>query len=480
MSRNSLDLSLKNSLNASFGPQSVTNFEAGKLIQTELDGNIDLTYALNAGFASPVTLSGGAEYRRETYQSTVGDVQSYAVGPFASQRLFDQTAPGVFTPAIGANGQPITNTFAPGASGYGGTSPSGAVKASQKNYAFYVGAEADLTSALSVGFAGRYENYNTFGGALVGKANALFHVSDAFSIRGTVGTGFHAPSPGQSNVETLSTTFSAGNQVQVGTYTVANPISRSFGSTTLGPERSTNFGAGFIIKPASNLSLTVDGYSISVRNRITITQQFAVTQATINAQPALAAVGVGGSVQYFTNGFNSRTQGVDVVGTWRTGFLGAKVNATLAYNYNKSKVTKVSNNAFGTAVIDAARVSDVANLAPKHRIVFSTNWQKGNFSLNTRANYYSSWSTQFDYPGQVFGAKATADLDLSYTLAEHYTLTLGANNLFNTKPDRIAPTASNPIFAATNSTADGQIYPRNGGPFGFNGGFWYARIRVKY
>ena len=248
----------------------------------------------------------------------------------------------------------------------------------------------------------------------------------------------------------------------------------------LWPERSTNFGAGFIVKPTSNLSLTVDAYAINVRNRITITQQFNVTQANINAQPALAAVGVDGSVQYFNNGFNSRTQGVDVVGTWRTGIFGAKVNATLAYNYNKSKVTKVNKNAFGADVIDAARISDVANLAPKHRIVFSTNWQKGNFSLNTRANYYSSWSTQFDYPGQVFGAKATADLDLSYTLAEHYTLTLGANNLFNTKPDRIAPTGANPIYASTNSTADGQIYPRNGGPFGFNGGFWYARIRVKY
>ena len=337
-----------------------------------------------------------------------------------------------------------------------------------------------MTKALSVGVAGRYERYNTFGGAFVGKANGLLRLSDVFSVRGTVGTGFHAPSPGQSNAEILSTTFSAGNQVQVGTYTVNSPISQSFGATPLGPERSTNFGAGFIVKPSSKLSLTIDAYRINVRKRITITQQFAVTQANINAQPALAAVGVDGSVQYFNNGFSSRTQGVDVVGTYRSTFLGANVNTTLAYNYNKSKVTKVNKNAFGQDVIDAARISDVSNLAPKHRVVLSTNVQKGDFTLNTRTNYYSSWSTQFDYPGQVFGSKFTSDLDLSYTIADHYTLTLGANNIFNTKPDRIAPTTTNPIFAVTGSTADGQIYPRNGGPFGFNGGFWYARIRVKY
>ena len=489
LSRNSLELSMQTSFNASFGPQSATNFEFGKLIQTEFDANLDFTYPLEVGFDSPLTLSAGAEYRRESYEATEGDLQSYAAGPFAVQDLYDETAPGsgsfrrATDPSRISPTNPtgaITNSFSPGASGYGGTSPNSAGKFSQKNFAVYAGAETDVTSAFTLGVAGRYENYNTFGGAFVGKANALVRFSDVFSVRGTVGTGFHAPSPGQNNVEILSTTFTAGNQVQVGTYRITSPISQSFGATSLGPERSTNFGLGFIIKPSSSVSLTVDAYSITVRDRITITRQFSVTQANINAEPALAAVGVDGSVQYFNNGFDSKTQGIDVVGTYRSEFFGAKVSTTLAYNYNKSKVTKVNQNAFGTDIIDAVRISDIANLAPKHRIVLSSNWQFGDFTLNTRTNYYSSWSSQFDYPGQRFGAKFTSDLDVSYTFAEHYTLTLGANNLFNTKPDRIAPTSANPIFAATNSNVEGQIYPRNGGPFGFNGGFWYGRIRIKY
>jgi iron complex outermembrane recepter protein len=490
LARNSLTLSMTDSLNASFGPLSQTSFEFGSLIQKELNVNLDLSYPVEAGFASPVTLSAGAEYRRETYKATEGDLQSYAAGPFASQRLYLQTAPGsgVYTPSLvpGPNNTiiPEVVNFSPAASGYGGTSPASAGSFSQKNIAVYVGAETDLTDALSVGLAGRYEDYNTFGSAFVGKFNAMYRFSDMFSVRGTVGTGFHAPSPGQSNVEILTTNFVAGNQVQTGTYQVDNPISRYFGSKDLTPEKSTNFGLGFVVKPISALTLTVDAYSIKVRNRIGITQTFEVNPRDANgvlirddiaALPALAAVGEGGDVNYFTNGFNTTTKGIDVIGSYRTDVGSGKLNLTLAYNYNKSKVTK-----YDTQVISDAQRSDIANFAPRHRVILSGGLQIGDFSLNARENYYSSWSVQADYPGQRFGAKFTSDLDVSYTFAEHVTLTVGANNLFNTKPDRIAPTTANPIYALTNSTGDGQIYPRSGGPFGINGGFWYGRIKFKY
>jgi iron complex outermembrane receptor protein len=471
LARNSLTLSMTNSLNASFGPQSQTSFKFGSLIQKELNVNLDLSYPIEAGFASPVTLSAGAEFRKETYQATEGDLQSYAAGPFASQRLYVQTTPGVY---VRDTVTPTVN-FGPAASGYGGTSPASAGSFTQKNIAVYVGAETDLTDALSVGAAGRFEDYNTFGSTFVGKFNAMYRFSDMFSVRGTVGTGFHAPSPGQSNVEILTTNFVAGNQVQTGTYQVDNPISVFYGSKPLTPEKSTNFGLGFVVKPVDALTLTVDGYSIRVRNRIGITQTFRVTQANIDALPALAAVGVDGDVNYFTNGFNTTTNGVDVIGSYRTDIGSGKLNMTLAYNYNKSKVTK-----FNPLVISNAQREDIANFAPRHRVILSAGLQIGDFSLNARENYYSSWAVQADYPGQRFGAKFTSDLDVSYTFAEHITLTVGANNLFNTKPDRIAPTAANPIYALTNSTADGQIYPRSGGPFGINGGFWYGRLKFKY
>lgn len=468
LSRSQLDLSMYNSLSPSFGPSTQQAFKFGKLIQKELDLNLDMSYDADMGFAGPVTISWGAEFRRETYQATEGDPQSYSAGPYASQNLYVETAPGVYT-------FNSTVTMPTGASGYGGTSPLFAGSFSQKSYGAYLGLETDLTDRLSMGMAARYEHYDSFGDALVTKLNGLWKVNDTFSLRGTVGTGFHAPSPGQNNVSILTTNFVAGNQVQTGTYPVTSSIAQYYGAKPLNPEKSTNFGLGFVVKPSNALTLTVDAYSIRVRNRIGISKNYNVTAADIAALPALIAVGSGGVVNYFTNGFDTTTEGVDVVGTYRTDLGAGKLNLTLAYNYNMSRVTKYDPN-----VIDAAQREDIRHLAPNHRANFSASWQAGNFTVNMRENYYSWWATQNDYPGQRFGAKFTTDLDVSYTFMDHYTLTVGANNLFNTFPDKIAPSVDNPIYALTGSTADGQIYPRSGGPFGMNGGLWYARLKVKY
>lgn len=475
LARNSLSLSMYNSLSASFGPQSQTRFFFGDLIQREQNANLDLTYPLNVGFASVVTLSAGAEYRREEYETTVGDFQSYAAGPYARQPLYDQTAPGVFTPALNGTGAQIVATQSPAASGYGGTSPIFAGKNSQQSYGIYAGAEADIVEALSAGIAGRYEHYETFGGRFVGKANFIFHITDAIALRATAGTGFHAPSPGQNNTQILTTNFRSGNQVQTGTYPVTSSIAQFYGASELKPEKSTNFGVGLVIEPTAGLSITIDGYTIKVRDRIGISQTFTVTAADIAAVPALASVGIGGDVNYFTNGFDTRTSGVDVVSTYRTRLFDNSFSITLAYNYNKSTVTD-----FDPAVISADQRFNISNLPPKHRAVLSGNLQVQGFTINARENFYSSWANQLEYPGQRFGSKFLTDLDVSYTIAERYTLTIGANNIFNTYPDRISPTTTNPIYALTNSTADGQIYPRSGGPFGINGGFYYTRLRVKY
>jgi iron complex outermembrane receptor protein len=470
-SRNALDLSMYNSLNASYGPATPTHFKFGNLVQTETDLNADLSYPIPVqAFASPVTLSGGGEWRKETYQQTAGDVASYAAGPYATaQQLYALTGTGTYTYA-GA-----TNAMSPAASGYGGTSPSAAGTWSQTSYAAYLGAEADVTQALSVGLAVREEHYDTFGGALVGKINALYKVNDYLSFRGTIGTGFHAPSPGQSNDEILTTNFVGGNQVQTGTYPVGSAIAAYYKAKTLKPEKSRNYGAGFIVKPMENLNLTVDAYDIQVNDRIGISQNFDVTAADITAQPALAAVGLGGVVNYFTNGFDTSTKGVDFVGTYRFRTMRfGTFNLTVADNYNQSRVTS-----YDPAVISEAQIIDVARLAPANRGNIALAWFKDAWTVTARENMYSSWRDEVDYPGQVFGAKATTDLDVSYVKG-NYTISAGATNLFNTFPDKIANSASNPIYQLTHSTVDGQVYPRSGGPFGINGGFLYLRLTARY
>lgn len=471
LAKNTLTLSMYDSLSPTYGPASQTSFQFGTLSQKEANANLDMTYPVNLGLASPLTLAWGAEYRRETYGSSAGDAQSYGAGPFASpQPLYNEVSPGVFA----YSGTTIPGR-APGASGYGGTSPTYAGSWSQWSWGIYGDAEADVTQKLSVGVAGRYEHYNTFGGSFVYKVNGIYRIVPALSVRATIGTGFHAPSPGQSHDAILTTNFVAGNQVQTGTYPVDSPISKFFGATTLKPEKSKNYGAGLVLKPTPTLTMTVDGYIINVTDRIGISQNFTVTAADILAEPALAAVGENGAINFFTNGFNTSTKGIDVVGTWHHDVFDGNLTMTLAYNYNKSKVTK-----FDPGVISDAQRIDIAHLAPNHRATLSANFLRGPWTFNARENYYSWWRDEIDYPGQKFGSKFTTDADLSYTFMQRFTLTVGANDIFNTHPDKIKNSASNPIYVLTGSTADGQVYPRLGGPFGINGGFWYVRVRVKY
>ena len=498
LARNSLDLSMVNSLNSSFGPQSQTSFRFGKLIQNEEIVNLDMTYPVEVGFASPITLSAGAEYRRERYEKTVGDLQSYAAGPYASQVLYNLVTPAVgAAPAVYAPAG-ITATQAPAASGYGGTSPNFAGVSTQRSIGVYVGAETDITEALTVGLTGRYEDYNTFGSVVVGKANALLRVVEAVSLRATVGTGFHAPSPGQNNTQVVTTNFLGGNQVQTGTYPTSSAIAQFYGAGLLNPERSTNYGAGIVLKPTSALSLTVDGYLIDIKNRIGISQNYNVTAANITALPALATVGLGGVVNYFTNGFDVTSKGIEAVANYRTDLIGGPINFTLAYSYNNLKAKNIKLSTAGTPLVSAQQQYNIAHLAPQNRITASTNWQIANFTINARANYFGEWSNALEYnlvaatpataanpfpaapPSQIFGAKTLFDLDVSYTFAEHFTLTVGANNLFNVFPDKIQASPVNPIYALTGALNDGQIYPRSGGPFGMNGGFYYARLRIKY
>ena len=473
-SRNTLDLSMFNSLNTAFSPNNPasaapyntatqTSFDFGRQAQKETNANLDLTYPVEVGFAKPITLSGGFEYRKETYQLTVSDFQGYAQG---------------------------------GASGYGGVSPSQAGTFRQSNIAFYGGAETDILPNWTVGIAGRYEHYNTFGSAKVGKINTRFEFIPGYAIRATVGTGFHAPSPGQQNNSTLTTNFIGGVSIQTGNFPVGSAISQIYGAKPLTPEKSTNFGVGFTAEPTRGLTFTVDYYNIKIRDKLFISQSFpiadalhpggTITAADILANPILATVGVGGQVGYATNGLSTRTTGVDVVASYATDALSGKLNLSLAYNHNNNTVIRANAN-----VISGAQVANIRNLAPHDVAHFAASYSQGAFSLTARENYYGSWVNASDYgnsagtaganggPLQHFSSKTTTDIDLTYNFSKELAITVGANNVFNTFPDKLNSN-SQQIFPVTGGGADGQVYPRTGGPIGLNGGLWYARVRVKY
>ena len=480
--QNSLAERLKSTVNPSLGPLSPGDFYIGKFVQRESNLNIDLSYPFKvAGFASPLSIAGGFEYRDETYQQLLGEPASYANGPYAIQPLYNCVGT-VCSKALDANGNQIIAAALTESNGYGGIGS--AIDASQVSYAGYIDLEADVTKWLTLGLAGRYEDYSTFGSTTLGKIQARAQATDWMAIRATASTGFHAPSPGQANVETVSTTFLPGSatNVQITTLPVSSAGARHFGCATppcnhtLGPEESTNLAAGLVFTLPERTLLTVDYYDIQVRHRISLSQQFTVSQADINAVPDLGAVGVGGQVQYFGNGFDTKTTGVDLVGS-RLFYLGSagQLNTALAYNYNTTSVPK-----FDPAFIDLPRRINIAHYAPNSRVNLNLDWRMGPWQAVLHENYYGTFRDEYDYPGQLFSAEFTTDLDLAYQVMNNVVVGIGGRNIFNTYPDKLKSLPGNPIYPSSGGEIDGEVYPRTGGPFGFNGAFWYAHASVKF
>ena len=470
LAQNYLDMSLRSSLNASLGPDTPTEFYIGKFQQQEANLNFDVTYPWEvAAFDNPITVAAGLEWRHENYQQILGDTASYVAGPFTSQPLFDCDAT-TCTPHLLPDGSQQVASHNAGSNGFAGISTS--VDASQSNYAVYLDLEADVLSRLTLGIAARFEDYSSFGSKTVGKLQARFEINDAIALRATASTGFHAPSPGQSNVETLSTTFIPGTttQVQIGTYRVPSAVAQFYGATTLEPEESTNLSFGIVLTPIDNLLITADAYRIEVDDRIGISQQFTVTQADIDALADLAYVGVGGTVQYFTNGFDTETEGLDVVGTYEFELGAGRLLTTLAYNYNKTTVPN-----FDPLVITPARIVDIEHYAPNDRVNLTLDYNWNRFWVLLRGNYYGSFRNEQDYPGQLFSDNTTVDAEFSYQVTDQITASIGGRNIFDVYPDVI-----DGVDPLTGGLGDGERYPRTGGPFGYNGAFFYARVGVKF
>ena len=168
-----------------------------------------------------------------------------------------------------------------------------------------------------------------------------------------------------------------------------------------------------MLTPIDNLIVSLDAYRIEVDDRIGISQQFTVTQADIDALPELAIVGPGGTVQYFTNGFDTKTEGVDLVGTYEFQIGPGSLLTTLAYNCNKSTVPS-----FDPLVITPARIVDIEHYAPNDRVNLTLDYNWERLWVTLRGNYHGSFRNEQDYPGQLFSSKTTADAEFSYQVTE--------------------------------------------------------------
>ncbi|MET0239748.1 MAG: TonB-dependent receptor [Sphingobium sp.] len=474
--RNSIAYVLDRTVNPSLGPNTSLSHYIGQLVQQEWNYNLDFSYALEVGLASPVNIAVGGEHRRENYQIRQGANDSWMSGPYAVQEVYNATTNSVslVTHGVGANGLP----------GYG---PDSVSNASRHSYAAYIDVEADITEKFTLGIAGRYEDFSDFGNTTIGKVSGRYAFTPAIALRGAASTGFKAPTPGQLFTRNVSTAFEVGTGVpyELALLRSTDAAATYYGAVPLKPEKSTNFSGGVVFTPSSKLTLTVDYFNIEVKDRIGVTGQFAVRPVD---RTALRDLGVAnwatiGRVRYMTNGFSTRTQGVDVVGTHTLSTDIGSFTTQLAGNWTQTKVIDRRNTVGpgnqSFALIDDVGKGNIENLIPKARGTLTETWSSDPWTVVGRMRYYGSY-THFTtinsiITPQKFGSEFLFDLGVSHTITEHATLTIGAENIFDNYPDL----EKRGIYPITNSTANGSLY-LDDAPTGFNGAFIYARLGVKF
>ncbi|UZK70102.1 TonB-dependent receptor [Sphingomonas sp. S1-29] len=478
--QNQIDYRMTNTLNPSMGPASPTAFYMGSLQQRETNFNADFAYETDIGLASPLTIAAGAEHRREAYAILLGDPASYAFGNFGLQTVQR------------ADGTRFVNTAQQvGSNGFPGYGPDSTIDQDRTSYAFYAEVEADIVAGLSLSGAIRHEEFSDFGSTTNWKATGRYEFTPAFAVRGAASTGFRAPTPGQLFTTNVATAFTGANPIESAILPVTTAAAQVFGATSLRPEKSKNYSAGIVITPTSSFSITLDAYQIEVTDRIGLTGNIEIDTAA--RRQALRDAGVQnaetlGRLRYFTNSFDTRTQGVDLVANHTASTDFGRFNTILAVNYNDTEVTGIDTvNLLGTqtAVIDAVRVGNIENLNSKWRGNLTENWSLDRLSVTARASYwgkFTSYAATADGGNLTFGDDVTFDLEVGFELNDQIRLAVGGENIFDNYPDknfRATGQANQNWYAATGGTVSGSVYPDDA-PYGFNGGFWYFRAATKF
>lgn len=435
--QNRIDYNIDETINASLGPSSPTYFYLGRLKQQEFNINAEFVHRAELGLASPLNIAFGAERRLETYSVAAGDPASFAVGPGAATGL-----------AANSNGFP-------------GYSTDQASKWDQESYAGYLDLETQPLPGWTVGSALRYEDYSEFGDTLNFKASTRVELAEGLAVRGTFATGFRAPSPAQTFTSRTSQGLDT-TTMQIftsGRLALTDPIAIALGAQALKPEKSESITAGLSFR-SGGLTATVDLYQIKVEDRFGTSSSFRVPAEFDNPMGYT-------SVHYFTNDYDTRTRGVDVVLAWAGQMGPGALSLSAAYNYNQTKATAGS---VAAASPDQQRIFEGAR--PKHNATGSVGYKIGDFNVLARSRYYGKWTdssgNSFGSIFQDFGHMVLFDLSVDYQLTKNLNLRVGAENVFNSYPDE-----------ATNQSVRGLIYSRNA-PYDTDGGQYYVRVGVEF
>ena len=481
--QNYLDQFARNTVNASLGAASPTSFYVGRtrFSQQVVEATASKDYGA-VGFIQNLNVAFGAQYRRDNFQVRRGDPASFAIGPLA-----------ITGRASGSNGRP-------------GFAPADENDLSRSNVAGYIDLEADLSDAFLVTTALRYENYSDFGGNLSGKFAARYKITDQVALRGSYNRGFRAPSLAQIGNRVNTSTVQNNLILQTQQISSDDPRLKLLGVPDPKAEISDDFGGGitgdFNNVLGGRLTATLDAFQINIKDRIVISEGL----LTANF-PRLAALFPGvREIRFFTNQIDTRTRGVDLVLAYKANIGADNLSLTLAGSHSQTRVrrqrpTPTQLVAGASAANQANRLLGLTSIElievaqPRTKILFSSNYKTGDLTLGARASYFGNvkaFSTGLSPLDnnvkcdannrcvQTFRAKTIIDLNATYAFTKDFSLTLGANNLFNIYPDKWNNRADGKVGEAASYSSGQTPYTRNASQFGFNGSYYYLTANVKF
>ena len=458
---------IKGTLNASLEEASPTEFDAGGHTLSQNTINFDLSKNYS-DILNGFNMAFGAEYRTEQFTIFAGEEGSYATYDTNGNAVTDPS-----TQTIPVD--PITGDVRPGGSqGFPGYSPANTVDRSRSNVSLYADGELDVTESFMVTTAVRFENYSDFGSTLNWKVASRLKVTDNINFRGSISTGFRAPSLAQIYYNLQFTNFSSTGASEILLSPNNSPVTQAFGISKLNEEKALNGSLG-VTANFGNFTATVDGYYIKVKDRIVLTGYFDASALNIGVDQA----------QFFVNGTDTKTTGLDIVLAWKKKFGDQSFGATLVGNINNMKIEKVKNGPLDEQTFFGEREKAfLLASAPDNKFGLNLNYSKKwfdaglaftRFSEVKLLDYqmyedvadYGTFADQIKAATDTYGVKIVTDLTLGFKLSDKLKLNIGSNNLLNVYPDQ------QDDWVEAGGYWDAV-------QMGFGGAFYYARLGFSF
>ncbi len=472
--------------NASLGPNQ-THFDDGgfNFLQNTLNVNFSKEIP---GIASGFNLAVGAEYRYERYKIFAGEEASY--------KNYDPTG-----------------NKATGSQGFPGYQPDDEVAADRSNVGVYVDAEMDITDRFLVSGAVRVENYSDFGFTHNYKFATRFKAANNLNLRGSVSTGFRAPSLQQINFSSTFTTVQAGTIAEVKIAPNYSPITMAAGIPELQQEKSVNGSLGFSWRPISELIVTVDGYWVRVKDRIVISGQFDGSDPALDPflRSEMARLNVS-LAQFFANAVNTTNKGIDVVVEYNKRMNKGALKVLLTGNIQDMDIDNINvpPKLNGTQDLRATFLTEreqkfILASAPNSKFGLNLEHAIRKLTIGARLTYFGKvtilgygdgTASDFNPPFNrgdlyafvpadddsrpvkdefIYGGKLTTDLYVSCKITKNITFFWGIDNIFNVHPDLgINPNARG--WAFNNETGG----PWDAVQMGGNGRRIFARLAFNF